>query len=64
MSNCKEIDTPMEVNAKFSIEDISPLAHIGSYKKLVGSLIYLCNTRPNIAYFVGVLSRFSNKLPK
>ena len=61
MSDCKEIGTPMEVNAKLSIEDTSPLVDIGSYVKLVGSLIYLCNTRPDITYSVGVLSRFSNK---
>ena len=61
MSECKEIGTPMEVNAKLSVEDTSPLADIGSYRKLVGSLIYLCNTRPDIAFSVGVLSRFSNK---
>ena len=61
MSECKEIGTPMEVDAKLSVEDTSPLADIGSYRKLVGSLIYLCNTRPDIAFSVGVLSRFSNK---
>ena len=61
MFSCNEIGTPMKVNAKLSIEDTSPLANIGSYRKLVGSLIYACNTRPNIAYSIGVLSRFSNK---
>lgn len=61
MSECKEIGTPMEVDAKLSVDDTSPLADIGSYKKLVERLIYLCSTRPDIAFFVGVLSRFSNK---
>ena len=45
MFECKEIGIPMEVDKKFSVEDASPLADIGSYKKLVGSLIYLCNTK-------------------
>ena len=61
MSECKEIGTLMEVDAKLSVEDTSPLADIGSYIKLVGSLIYLCNTRLDIAFSIGVLSRFSNK---
>ena len=61
MSECKEIGTPMEVDTNLSVEDTSPLADIGSYRLLVGSLIYLCNTRTEIAFFVGVLSRFSNK---
>ena len=61
MSECKDIGRPMEVNAKLLVEDTSPLADIGSYQKLIGSLIYLCNTRPDIAFSLGVLSRFSNK---
>ena len=51
----------MEVNSKLSIEDSSPLVDIKKYRKLVGSLIFLCNTRPDICFAVGVLSRFSNK---
>ena len=58
MFECKEIGTPMEVDTKLFVEDTSPLVDIGSYRKLIGSLIYLCNTRPNIAFSVGVLSRF------
>ena len=50
MSECKEIGTPMEVDVKLFVEDTSPLENIGSYKKLVGSFIYLCNTKPNILF--------------
>lgn len=28
------------------------------YKKIIGSLRYLCNTRLDLAYSVGLLSRF------
>jgi hypothetical protein len=28
------------------------------YKQLIGSLIYLTNTRPNLSYLVSILSRF------
>ena len=31
------------------------------YKQLVGSLIYLTTTRPNISFDVGILSRFLQK---
>ena len=62
MSKCKEIGTLMEVDTKLSnVKDTSPLADIGSYIKLVGSFIYLCNTRLDIAFSIGVLSKFSNK---
>jgi hypothetical protein len=61
MTECKSVGTPMEVNLKLSAEDASPLVDERLYRKLVGSLIFLCNTRPDISYSVGVLSRFSNK---
>ena len=53
----------MDVNGKLSSEDTSALVDDKKYKKLVGSLIFLCNTRPDLCYVVGVLSRFSN-LPR
>jgi hypothetical protein len=31
------------------------------YRQLVGSLIYLTTTRPNISFVVGILSRFMQK---
>ena len=62
MTECKDVVSPMEVNGKLSVEDASPLVDIREYRKLVGSLIFLCNTRPDISFAVGVLSRFSNQL--
>ena len=61
MTKCKEVAMLMEVNARLSMEDASPLVDIGRYKKLVGSLIYLCNAKPHINFDVGTLSRFPNK---
>ena len=61
MADCKPISTPMEVNVKLSAEDTSPLVDTRKYRKLVGGLIFLTNTRLDISFSVGVLSRFSNK---
>ena len=61
MTECKSVGTPMEVELKLSKEDASPLVDERLYQKLVGSLIFLCNTRPDISFAVGVVSRFSNK---
>ncbi|MCO5556773.1 hypothetical protein L7F22_010325 [Adiantum nelumboides] len=55
------VSTPFEVNAKLSREDASPLVDAELHRRLVGGLIYLCNTRPDICEATGVLSRFSNK---
>lgn len=61
MSECKSVVTPMEGNTKLSVDDPSEQVDGKLYRRLVGSLIFLCNTRPDISYAVGVLSRFSNK---
>ncbi|XP_057972730.1 secreted RxLR effector protein 161-like [Malania oleifera] len=61
MTECTPVVTPMEVNIKFSIEDPSPLVDTKRYKSLIGSLVHLCNTRPDISFAVGILSRFANK---
>ena len=61
MIECKSVGTPMEVDVKLSTEDSSPLLDEAKYRRLVGSLIYLCNTRPDINFPTGVPSRFSNK---
>jgi len=31
------------------------------FKQIVGSLRYLCNSRPNIAYVVGIINRFMSE---
>ena len=61
MSECKAVSTPFEVNLKLSREDTSTLVDGELYRRLVGGLIYLCNTRPDICEATGVLSRFCNK---
>ena len=37
------------------------LANKGQYQRMVGKLIYLSHTRPDIAYAVGVVSRFMHQ---
>ncbi|XP_019053901.1 PREDICTED: uncharacterized protein LOC109114922 [Nelumbo nucifera] len=54
----KLANTPIDVNHR--LEDCSdePIADMKQYQRLVGRLLYLSMTRPNIAYAVGVLSQF------
>ena len=60
MAECKVVGTPMEADVKLSTEDSSPLVEEAKYRRPVDSLIYLCNTQPNISFATGILSRFSN----
>ncbi|XP_038896526.1 uncharacterized mitochondrial protein AtMg00810-like [Benincasa hispida] len=58
MTGCRHVDTPIEFNAKLgdSIDKI-PIDK-ERYQYLVGKLIYLSHTRPNISYVASVVSRF------
>lgn len=56
--DCKPVATPVESGVKLSLEDAGELFDATVYKQAVGSLLYLCNTRPDIQYGVSVLSRF------
>lgn len=59
VENCKNIDTPMEVNLKLDKGEIAPTNY--PYQQLIGSLMYLSVlTRPDISYCVSYLSQFNN----
>jgi hypothetical protein len=57
MSGCKPVDTPMDQSAKLW-EKGNTLVDTGRYQRLVGKLIYLAHTRPDIAFSVSVVSQF------
>ncbi|CAJ2653166.1 unnamed protein product [Trifolium pratense] len=57
MSGCRPADTPMDPNAKLWEEGSVPV-DTGRYQRLVGKLIYLSHTRPDIAFSVSVVSQF------
>ena len=61
MMDNKSKSTPIESNYKLSQEDPSLMVDISKYRQLVGSLIFICNTRSDICFTVDVVSRFSNK---
>lgn len=56
----KPSPVPMELNHTLAVVEGS-LANARQYRRLVGRLIYLTNTRPDIAYAVHILSRFMQK---
>ncbi|XP_019435915.1 PREDICTED: uncharacterized protein LOC109342375 [Lupinus angustifolius] len=55
---CKPCSTPMDYNNKLYSSSGSTLPDATSYRKLIGKLLYLTNTRPDLCYDVGHLSQF------
>ncbi|KAL5844470.1 hypothetical protein ACOSQ3_010524 [Xanthoceras sorbifolium] len=52
------VDTPVEPNQKLGEASNSAIVDKGSYQRLVGKLIYLSHTRPDIIYAVSMVSQF------
>jgi len=67
MLGARPAETPMEPACKLDEqnndkeEKDSVPVDADRYKRLVGKLLYLSHTRPDICYAVGVVSRFTNK---
>ena len=55
---CKAAETPIETNHKLGEVPEDNEVDKGSYQRIVGRLIYLAHTQPDIAYVVGVVSQF------
>lgn len=61
MVDRKPAETPIALNHGLQIVEGAPLADRGRYQCLVGKLIYLSHTRPDIAYAVSVVSQFMHQ---
>src|SRR4051812_14959001 len=57
MMGCKVASTPVEQNQKLSAEGGDPVNR-EQYQRLVGRLLYLLHTRPDISHAVGLVSRY------
>ncbi|XP_028086199.1 uncharacterized protein LOC114287116 [Camellia sinensis] len=60
MLGCKPAETPMDTTIKLEESDGSAPSDKGRYQRLVGKLIYLSHTRPDIGFSVSVVSQFMN----
>ena len=58
MSGCRPANTPIDPNQKLGDGKKGDPVNIARYQKLVGKLIYLSHTRPDIAFAVSLVSQF------
>ena len=55
---CKPATTPMDPNLKLSHEDGDLIDDPTRYRRLIGKLLYLTITRPDLSYSINRLSQF------
>jgi hypothetical protein len=60
MLGCRAASTPIDQNHKVTAQS-GKLVDRERYQRLVGRLLYLCHTRPDIAFAVSVVSRYMHE---
>ena len=58
LTDSKTVNTPVELNVHLTPSGGKPLSNPSLYRCLVGSLVYLTVTRPNIFYTVHQMSQY------
>jgi hypothetical protein len=58
MMDCIAMSTPMETNMKLLVDTSSEIVDVTLYRQMIGSLMYLMNTRPNICFVVNTSSQY------
>jgi len=58
MENCNAVKNPIVLGTKLSKDDTGTKVDATLFKQVVGSLMYLTTTRPDLMYGVSLISRF------
>jgi hypothetical protein len=58
MEDSKPVGTPMVTGCKLSKDDDSPDVDQSSYRSMIGSLLYITSSRPDIMHVVGMVGRY------
>jgi len=60
MENCKEVVTPIAINCLIDVDEVGQQVDSTKYRGLIGSLLYLTTSRPNIQSSVCLCARFQS----
>ena len=58
MEDCKPAPSPFQSGVKLSTTCTSPKVDATLYRQLVGSLLYLTHSRPDLSFSVGRVARY------
>ena len=58
MMECKSVTTPLDRNLKLDVDSGTTECEPTRYRQLVGSLIYITITQPDLSYPAGLLNQF------
>jgi hypothetical protein len=58
MEDCKPVSTPMQTSCKLRKDDDSKDAYQRLYRSMIGSLLYVTMSRPDVMQAVGQVARF------
>jgi hypothetical protein len=58
MMECRSISTPMEMNLKLLVDTLSEIVDVTLYRKMIGSFLYITNTKPYICFVVNTLIQY------
>jgi hypothetical protein len=58
MEDCKPIITPMQTSCKFRKDDDSKYTNQRQYRSMIGNLLYVTTSRPDVMQVVGQVARF------
>ena len=57
MLGCKPIGVPLDKNCKLRVDLGAKIEDVNMHRSMVGNLIYLTITRPDLSYVVGLVSQ-------
>jgi hypothetical protein len=60
MEDSKPVGTPMVTRCKLSKDDDSPDVDQSSYRSMIGSLLYITSSHPDIMHVVGMVGRYQD----
>jgi len=58
MEDCKEVVTPIATNCLMDADEVGQQGDSTKYRGLIGSLLYLTTSRPDIQFSVCLCARF------